>query len=399
MNNMLVNIKLVSHINSDGDLLPAWFEYYSKLGITSFHIIVHGPREENNVLYELINSYPIFIEDEYEGEFSVKEKQKRLNSLLSDLKGDWILLVDSDEFVEFPYINISKTIQKLECLGSNALYAPIIQRITNAGSLESSEHILDPFGYFPKCSIDLCKIMGVKVSRNKYPLFYCNESTNVDGGNHYPPNSMSTLFSDIQGVTHHFKWRKTVLSRINKRANSSHPYRHKSAGILEYLTNHNFRLPTKHSFHYSRRQLFRRGLLRKENGRNQNAYHENFKKNNWWKDVFLAIQEITSLISSEEKFILIDEDQFALELFVDCKYIPFIKGCDAGYWGSPLDDNTVILCLENFRQKGAKFLVIGFPAFWWLDYYSGFNHYLRTKFSCLMENNRVKIFDIGALSY
>src|SRR5919108_3911976 len=95
-------VRLVSHINGDGDLLRAWLDYYLRLGITSFHVIAHGERAENETLFALQASYPIVIEDAYHGEFLSEEKRRRIAALLRRLRGQWVVLVDSDEFIELP---------------------------------------------------------------------------------------------------------------------------------------------------------------------------------------------------------------------------------------------------------------------------------------------------------
>ena len=67
----------------------------------------------------------------------------------------------------------------------------------------------------------------------------------------------------MQGVTHHFKFRRSVSLRLDKRIHSVHPWRHESVGFQGYLENHANRLPLAGTFAYSRRELFRRELLRK----------------------------------------------------------------------------------------------------------------------------------------
>ncbi len=204
-----MKLGLVSHVNGDGDLLEAWFKYYCRLGVSSFHLIVHGPKEENERLYALKDSYPVIIEDTYEGPFDSEEKKRRLDSMLARMRRQWLVLADSDEFVEFPYRKIFTTIRFLELAGKNALYAPMVQHLTLDGSLDTPEVVEDPFRTFPLCSIDLYQKMGVQASFKKYPLFYCTDRTMLeDGGNHNCPNGNFT--SSLQGVTHHFKFRRSV---------------------------------------------------------------------------------------------------------------------------------------------------------------------------------------------
>ena len=255
-------MKLVSHINNDGDLLQAWFDYYMNLGVTSFHLIVHGSRQENATLFRLKDSYPIVIEDTYDGTFTSEEKHRRLTTLLHRLRGEWLFLLDSDEFVELPYTPVTKTIRILELLGANALYAPMLQRLTRGGSIDTPEMIRDPFSEFPLGSVELYEKMGVRAAISKYPLFRCDERTSIsDGGNHGTPHDSHTLLSPLRGVTHHFKWRSIVRKRLTNRINSPHTWRHQSVGFLAFLEKSSLRLPLADSFVCTRAELLHRGLI------------------------------------------------------------------------------------------------------------------------------------------
>lgn len=259
-----MQLKLVSHINGDGDLLEAWFKYYLRLGVTSFHLVVHGSRDENARLFAIKESYPVLIEEMYEGPFDIDEKKRRLNSLLAHMRGEWVIFADSDEFVEFPYRRIPLTIRMLELSKANVLYAPMVQHLTLDGSLDTPVVVKDPFRIFPLCSVDLYKKMGSQASIKKYPLFYCTGGTELfDGGNHTPPLGAPTALSSLQGATHHFKFRSNVLRRLDNRINSSHLWRHESVQYQKYLEHNSYHLPTEDSFTYSRGALFRRRLLRK----------------------------------------------------------------------------------------------------------------------------------------
>ncbi len=255
---------LVCHINDDQDLLDAWLAYYRSLGVHAFHLIVHGPAAENRRLFELRHEHPIRIHDVYEGEFRSEEKQIRINRILSMFRGRWVLLVDSDEFVEFPYRTLPQMVRILEVLGADTLYAPMLQRLTADGHLDTPETIKDPFREFPLCSVDLCRKMGVGAYLSKYPLFRCGKATALlEGGNHHSPNGLASHLSPLLGVTHHFKWRRTISKRLEARANSGHTWRHQSKGFQEYLEKAEGRVPLDDAFPYSRAELFRRGLLQK----------------------------------------------------------------------------------------------------------------------------------------
>ena len=48
-----MSLKLFSHVNADSDLIEAWLRYYLRLGMDEFHLILHGPAQENQRLLEL----------------------------------------------------------------------------------------------------------------------------------------------------------------------------------------------------------------------------------------------------------------------------------------------------------------------------------------------------------
>ena len=113
----------------------------------------------------------------------------------------------------------------------------------------------------------------------------------------------------------------------------------------------------------------------------------------WREGVHRATQELATLIPPGEVFILIDEGQFENEISTGGRSIPFLER-EGSYWGPPPDDITAIRELERLRRSGANFIVFGWPSFWWLDYYSEFNSYLRSKFSCMLHNDRLIVFDL-----
>lgn len=174
-----MTLRLFSHVNADSDLIEAWLKYYLRLGIDRFHLLVHGPPEENERLLAIKDSYPITIEDTYGGPYDCDEKKRRLDAMLARYTGEWVVLVDSDEFVELPYQDIPATIQKLDFANANLMAAPMLQRLTADGSLQTPPVIDDPFQTFPLCSAELYRRMGVKGDIFKFPLFFCVNGTQL----------------------------------------------------------------------------------------------------------------------------------------------------------------------------------------------------------------------------
>jgi glycosyltransferase involved in cell wall biosynthesis len=259
-----MSLKLFGHVNADSDLIEAWLKHYLRLGVEQFHLVVHGSSEENERLLAIKKSYPITIEDIYQGPFCMDEKKNRLDALLARNTDQWVLVVDSDEFVEFPYEDIPATIEKLVGAGANIMAAPMLQRLTVDGALDTPTIIEDPFQTFPLCLEDLYRRLGTKAYILKFPLFFCSNGTELaEEGNHHPPLGCERRSAGLRGVTHHFKFRRTVWKRLDKMIHSDHPVRHESVQYQHYLDSHGGRLLFDDAFLYSREELFRRRLLRK----------------------------------------------------------------------------------------------------------------------------------------
>jgi len=119
---------------------------------------------------------------------------------------------------------------------------------------------------------------------------------------------------------------------------------------------------------------------------------EAWKRNTWCFRLERATQEIAAAVPPGHSFILVDQDKWGMSK-ASRPPIPFLER-DGKYWGNPPDDETAIRELERLRQAGASFIVFGWPAFWWFDYYSGLHGYLRAQFRSVVENERLVLFDL-----
>jgi hypothetical protein len=257
-----MKIPLVCHWRGDGDIAAAFLHYYSSQ-VSRFHLILHGPADENREIVALRSRFPIVVHDSYDGPFDDSEKARRLNALLLAFRGEWVLLADSDEFVEFPHSSVGETINALERSRLTCLAAPLLQRLRLDGSLNSPEVIRDPFAEFPLCSERLYELMGSTGAIRKYPLFKCGLETVVTIGNHEPPNGIYSSCGAFSGVTHHFKWKRSAINRISYTVDIGWPWApSESIPYLNYLHTHGA-LPLNGSFVYSREALFKRRLLKR----------------------------------------------------------------------------------------------------------------------------------------
>jgi hypothetical protein len=114
----------------------------------------------------------------------------------------------------------------------------------------------------------------------------------------------------------------------------------------------------------------------------------------WQERVQIACREIARIVPAGENFILIDEEQWATGGEIGGrKAIPFIAK-DGLYWGPPADDEEAITQLELFRQDGIKTIILGWPAFWWLEHYHKLNKYLYTECHQIQKNSRLIAFNL-----
>jgi hypothetical protein len=64
----------------------------------------------------------------------------------------------------------------------------------------------------------------------------------------------------------------------------------------------------------------------------------------------------------------------------------------AGY--HPADSRQAVQCLEDLRVRGAGFLLIPEPSFWWLDYYSGLRTHLDNRYLCIWSDATCRIYSL-----
>ena len=257
-----MKFRLISHVNHDDDLIEAWLQHYLRLGVDSFHLIAHGGREHNQRLFKIADRYPVHILDMYTGVFDPFEKRDRLAWGLSALDSGWVVLVDSDEFVELPYRSLAATVNVMRWLRADSLRAPMLQRFAWDSIYIDGD--ARPFDAYPWCSVDLYARLGEpQAVIDKYPVFELQRKTRLQRGNHYPPNGYGSRVAPMLGVTHHFKWRPAVQNRLSARATSTQAYRGEAQQYIKFLGESGWRLPADSTFRYSRRALFTRGLLRR----------------------------------------------------------------------------------------------------------------------------------------
>ena len=114
----------------------------------------------------------------------------------------------------------------------------------------------------------------------------------------------------------------------------------------------------------------------------------------WITQLHETTQDLAALAGDQAPVILVDEDQLRTELHTPRRLIPFLERAGE-YYGQPADDDSAIAELERLRAAGARFIAFAWPAFWWLEYYSGLREHLETSYLRTIETDRLIGFDLN----
>ncbi len=257
---------LLCHLGGDdADLVPAFLAHYRTLGVSRFHVVLHGPPGNRAVLRALLGEADITIENEYEGPFSEQVKCDQLNRLLPAYRGRWVLLADADEFLELPYASLAATIRALKVLRLKSLTAVLVQRLAADGSLPPLHAGRTPQATYPLGSVLLSERMNpaVQPMRNKVPLFLVQDDTHIIMGHHVSPTPDVSHSVPLRGVVHHFKWRYATRLAVPRRRKAVHANGWEVDGYGRYLEANRWRLPLAGSFRPDHQALVARGLLQR----------------------------------------------------------------------------------------------------------------------------------------
>lgn len=113
----------------------------------------------------------------------------------------------------------------------------------------------------------------------------------------------------------------------------------------------------------------------------------------WMRETYRLNQELAGIIPFTASVVLVDQEQLRVDLALGDRAVPFLE-THGQYGGPPGDDRTAIEALDGLVARGATHLVVTWPCFWWLEYYTGFARHLREKHRLVLENARCLVFDL-----
>jgi hypothetical protein len=116
--------------------------------------------------------------------------------------------------------------------------------------------------------------------------------------------------------------------------------------------------------------------------------------NEWMHLLLEAARDVSRTIGEGETFVLVDEQGFGRDFARGRRALPFLER-EGVYWGAPADGLVAVGELERMRRDhGASHIAFGWPAFWWLDHYPELREHLHSQYDCILENERLVIFDL-----
>jgi glycosyltransferase involved in cell wall biosynthesis len=118
----------------------------------------------------------------------------------------------------------------------------------------------------------------------------------------------------------------------------------------------------------------------------------------WMSRLDRAARDVKTIVPRGGTVVLVDDCQWSspwgdTAILSGLKTLPFLER-DGRFWGRPPDDETAIKELERLRRGGAEWLVVAWPAFWWLDHYKTFHDDLHARFPRVVGNDNVIVFDL-----
>lgn len=119
--------------------------------------------------------------------------------------------------------------------------------------------------------------------------------------------------------------------------------------------------------------------------------HE-LEREHWHSRIETATVVVSALVPPDAVVIVVDQDEWGLQGDIGGRRaIPFLEHRGV-YGGIPGSANEAIEGVERLRHSGATHLVVGWPAFWWLDYFDALDVYLKRRCTPVVATRDFRLF-------
>ncbi len=114
-----------------------------------------------------------------------------------------------------------------------------------------------------------------------------------------------------------------------------------------------------------------------------------------WLHRFVRVRaRLAELVEEGERVVLIDDAQVGAAVAPGREVVPFTER-NGVYWGPPADDTEAIEGIDRL-VAGDAWVVVAWPAFWWLDHYAGFDAHLRANASTVVADDSLIAYRVSA---
>lgn len=114
-----------------------------------------------------------------------------------------------------------------------------------------------------------------------------------------------------------------------------------------------------------------------------------WSRDTWYHLIIEGIELITSIVAPQEKFILVDEDNWGIGSEVRGRQRLHLAENCAAYGGLPGDSKEAIRWLEACRAKGSKYIFFTSTSAWWLEYYKELADFLVHHAQLILKDRRL----------
>jgi hypothetical protein len=114
----------------------------------------------------------------------------------------------------------------------------------------------------------------------------------------------------------------------------------------------------------------------------------------YFQNIKAAVKDIETCVPTGSSLILVDNNKFWTGDYISGSSRVLFLEKQGQYFGAPNNSTEAIEEIERQVKKGINFLVIAWPAFWWIDFYKEWYTYLTKNFTRVLHNERVIIFDL-----
>jgi SAM-dependent methyltransferase len=123
------------------------------------------------------------------------------------------------------------------------------------------------------------------------------------------------------------------------------------------------------------------------------VHPRNYVRQTWQNRVLRLAVDLAAFTQKGDVIVLADEDQFG-QLYLPQRVVrPFVEH-NGAYFGPPRDDAHALGELIRMKNEGAGYLAFGWPAFWWLGFYSDFSQHLQQHSEELVRNDQLVLYKL-----